>query len=111
MSVAIDIGSNSTDFVSMLGVDIINGSEKRLNIGVDDLIIEIMNVIEDKYDIPFESLDMDNISASLRYPTFICEKCGNIVAKKDDVCRCKGDIVEKYNIVRIGDRALMFQIY
>lgn len=107
MSIAIDIGSHSTDFISMLGVDIINGSEKRLNIGVDDLLIEIMNKIEDKYDVPFESLDMDNIAQSLRYPTVFCKKCGTIaVNEKNSTCRCGGNFVEKLDVVRIGKRGI-----
>ncbi len=104
MSIAIDIGSHSTDFISMIGIDIINDSEKRLNVGVDDLLVEIMNKIEDKYDVPFESLDMDNIAASLRYPTVICENCGTIISTKEEQCRCGGEFVAKNNIVRIGRR-------
>ncbi len=104
MSVAIDIGSYSTDFISMIGVDIINDSEKRLNLGVDDLLVEIMNKIEDKYDVPFESLDMDNIAASLRYSTVVCEKCGTIVSNNREDCKCGGAYVVKNNIVRIGKR-------
>lgn len=104
MSVAIDMGSHSTDFISMLGVDIINGSEKRLNTGVDDLLVEVMNKIEEKYNVPFESLDMENIAASLRYPTIVCKKCGTIVSTTEERCRCGGEFVSKHNIVRIGRR-------
>ncbi len=104
MSVAIDIGSHSSDFISMIGVDIINDSEKRLNVGVDDLIVEIMNKIEDKYDVPFESLDAENIASALRYPTIVCQKCGTIVSTKEDKCSCGGEFVSKTNIVRIGRR-------
>lgn len=106
MSVSVDIGSHSTDFISMLGVDIINDSEKRLNIGVDDLLIEIMNKIEDEYDVPFESLDIDNIASALRYSTIVCEKCGTIVSTKEEKCKCGGLFVEKQNIVRIGKRGV-----
>ncbi len=104
MSVAIDIGSHSTDFISMIGVDIINDSEKRLNVGVDDLVIEIMNKIEDKYDVPFETLDMENIASALRFPTIVCQKCGTIVSTKEDKCTCGGEFVSKTNVVRIGRR-------
>ncbi|MFV0504721.1 MAG: hypothetical protein ACK5LT_12265 [Lachnospirales bacterium] len=102
MSIALDIGSYSTDFVAMLGVDIINDSEKRLKVGTDDLFVEIMNELEDKYDIAFELLDMDNIAASLRYSTTVCQDCGDIVGSNADECRCGGSFVAKKNIVRIG---------
>jgi len=99
VSIAIDIGSGTTDMASIQGFDIIPDSEKQFNVGTNDAFVDIAQEIERRYNCGY--IEAAYISNVVRFPLGVCPSCGEISATAKD-CVCGSAFEMKRNMIRIG---------
>lgn len=104
ISIVIDIGGGTMDIVAMENINIIMGSERTYNIGVQDALREIATEIEKKFSLENGFITNGQVNALIRYPISVCPKCKSTVSV-DGVCDCGTKLKMKKNMFRVGFKA------